>query len=77
MTEIIVIYIIVSIIIGLWDFSELRAQEDYIAQIPIGDLNYYNPYSIIGIHNFIFLPSLILIGGWMIICMITNKIIDG
>ena len=66
-------YCIISLIVGCVDLVAIRAQENYLATTPAGDIGYYiKPKKIIGIHNILLLPSLLVIGSAVLIC----KIID-
>ena len=66
-------YCIISLIVGFSDLVVIRKQENYLATMPAGDIEYYiKPKKIIGIHNILLLPSLLVIGSAVLIC----KIID-
>lgn len=70
-------YIIISFLIGLFDLDQMIQQEKDISMYPHGDIGYYVfPKKITGIHNWVFLPSWIVILCWRGICWITNRIID-
>ena len=69
-------YLLVSFIIGIEDLIQLKHQEDYFDNIPIGDLEFHRPKKILGLHNWIFFPSWLVIGGWILIVGIINAIID-
>lgn len=59
---IIIIYIIISMFIGILDLASMYAQTQELNSTPIGDLGeYVEPKHITGIHNIIFLPSIIVI----------------
>ena len=73
----IIIYIIVSILVGITDLVRLADQENYLADVPYGDLEFYDPKPITGIHNWVLFPSWIVIKGWMLFARLVNKIIDG
>lgn len=55
-------YIIVSILVGIIDVVRAVRQEGDLDSFPIGDMEYVVPNRIYGIHNWIFLPSWIIIG---------------
>ena len=58
-----VAYVILSLIIGIIDVCRATAQENELASYPIGDIGeYIVPKPILGVHNFIFLPSWLVIG---------------
>ena len=58
-----VAYVILSLIIGIIDVIRATAQDNELASYPIGDIGYYvEPKPILGVHNFIFLPSWLVIG---------------
>lgn len=65
---IVILYCVVSLIVGIADVTLVNAQDTYLSTIPTGDIGYYiKPKKIIGIHNVILLPSLIVIGTcWLI-----------
>ena len=56
-------YVILSLIIGIIDVCRATAQENELASYHIGDIGeYIEPKPILGVHNFIFLPSWLVIG---------------
>lgn len=58
MMTVIIIYLVVSICVGLKDVSRISKQEKYLDTYPQGDIGYYiEPKEIIGLHNKIFFPS--------------------
>ena len=66
-------YIILSVIIGIIDTVKIYNQNCYLDSFPIGDIGeYVEARPIIGIHNFIFLPSWIVIGITVLISGIFN-----
>ena len=66
-------YCIISLIVGCIDLVAIREQENYLNTMPADDIGYYiKPKNIIGIHNILLLPSLLVIGSAVLIC----KIID-
>ena len=77
MTIIFIICLIISIFVGIIDIKRLQAQEDYFMSIPIGDLEFHEPKPITGIHNWVFLPSWIVIKGWISFVRFVNNRIDG
>lgn len=76
MTYVIIIYLIISLFIAIWDLDSLRRQDEYFMNIPQGDLEYHKRVPILGIHNYLFFPSLLFIGGWILFCKIFNSIND-
>ena len=70
-------YLIISFFVGIIDIKRLQAQEDYLMSIPIGDLKFHEPKPITGIHNWVFLPSWIVIKGWISFVRFVNSKIDG
>lgn len=70
----IVAYCIISLIIGCVDLVAICAQENYLVTVPAGDIGYYiKPKKIIGIHNILLLPSLLIIGIAVLICKIMDN----
>ena len=66
-------YCIISLIVGCVDLVAIREQKNYLNTMPAGDIEYYiKPKKIIGIHNILLLPSLLVIGSAVLIC----KVID-
>ena len=69
-----VAYVIMSLIIGIIDVRRIVLQDQYFDNVPIGDIGYYiEPKPILGIHNFIFLPSWLVIGAAVLISRIINQ----
>ena len=59
---IVVIYLVVSLAVGIYDLRRFGKQDEELASYPIGDVEYYiKPKKLFGIHNWIFLPSWLLI----------------
>ena len=56
-----VLYVIVSLVIGIGDLFSLIDQDRYFASIPRGDLFLYKRKPILGKHNYVFFPSWIVI----------------
>lgn len=55
-------YIFISIVIIISDIRKIIAQENYLKNFPIGDINtYVRRKPILGIHSIIFLPSYLII----------------
>lgn len=54
-----IIYVMLSVFIGILDLASMYAQTQELNNTPIGD--YVEPKRIIGIHNIIFLPSIIVV----------------
>lgn len=74
MIYVIAAYLVVSVIIGIIDLIRMVHQEDELASYPVGDIGYYVfPTEITGVHNWIFLPSWLVIKGWIGICRIANR----
>ena len=72
-----IIYLIISVVVGIVDIKRLQAQEDYFASIPYGDLESYEPKPITGVHNWVVFPSWIVIIAWKAIVRFVNNKIDG
>ena len=67
-------YVILSLIIGIIDVISATVQDNELASYPIGDIGeYVEPKQILGIHNFIFLPSWIVLGVVILINRIINR----
>jgi hypothetical protein len=74
MMHVIAAYLVVSFIVGVIDLIRMAHQEDELASYPVGDIGYYVfPTKITGVHNWIFLPSWLVIKGWIGICRIANR----
>ena len=57
-----IIYIIISMFIGILDLASMYAQTRELNSTPVGDIGeYVEPKHITGIHNIVFLPSIIVI----------------
>jgi len=63
--KIIIVYIIISLIVAIVDLSRLAEQERYFSEIPYGDLEFHEPKRILGMHNIVFIPSLLFIFIWI------------
>lgn len=69
-----VAYVIMSLIIGIIDVRRIVLQDQYFDTVPIGDIgDCIEPKPILGIHNFIFLPSWFVIGAAVLISRIINQ----
>ena len=61
-------YIIVSAGVGAIDLCREAAQEEYLSCFPKGDIGHnVFPKKIYGIHNWIFIPSWVVIRTWYFI----------
>ena len=70
-----ILYVIISVIIGIRDLYRLKSQQNYLASVPIGDIgDYVVPKRIFGIHNFMFLPSLTIIVAVFAVRKLTNRV---
>lgn len=59
---IVTLYVVISVIIGISDLSKMFIQERELDYTPVGDIGYYIiPEHVTGVHNVIFLPSIIVI----------------
>ena len=59
---IITLYVVVSILVGVCDLNRMYIQKCDLDHTPTGDIGYYVvPEHITGIHNIIFLPSILII----------------
>lgn len=71
-----IMYVIISVIIGAMDLMKLAAFEEEIASFPRGDVGEYvseEPAEpILGIHNFLFPISFLVIFGWIGIMRLRN-----
>lgn len=73
----VVAYLAVSALVGIIDLVRMARQENELASYPIGDIGYYVfPQKITGLHNWIFLPSWLIIKGWIGICRIANRLYE-
>ena len=71
----VVIYLIISVCIGIHDLYLLWVQEQELMQYPVGDIGYYVfPKKITGVHNWIFLPSWLVIKVWILIARGINHL---
>lgn len=75
MSIILTMYLFASVLIGLIDTLMLIRQEEYFLSIDRGDLEFYNPKPILGLHNIIFAPSLLVVKLWQLCAWIINKLI--
>ena len=66
MSIILTMYLLVSVLIGIIDTLMLIRQEEYFLSIDRGDLEFYNPKPILGLHNIIFAPSLLVVKLWQL-----------
>lgn len=74
MSIILTMYLLVSVLIGIIDTLMLIRQEEYFLSIDRGDLEFYNPKPILGLHNIIFAPSLLVVKLWQLRVWIINKL---
>ena len=65
------VYVILPLIIGIIDVCRATVQDNKLASYPIGE--YVEPKPILGIHNFIFLPSWIVLGVVILINRSINR----
>ena len=70
-----IIYIGISLLVATMDISAMQRQENDLMDVPYGDLEFYEPKSIMGIHNFVFLPSFLFIYLWIGFVAIVNKLL--
>lgn len=68
------LYLILSFVFALNDVLWIHAQDKYLHDIELGDLNFQELNRILGIHNIIFLPGCLLIFVYLLIVLIINKI---
>jgi hypothetical protein len=67
-------YIICSIVVAILDLYKMYKQENFLQETPIGDLEeYVEPKKIVGVHNFVFLPSLLIIMSYLLVVHIINE----
>ena len=61
-TLLLIVYVIISILIGVLDVVSIYARDTDLNHTPTGDIGYYViPKHITGVHNVIFLPSIVII----------------
>ena len=72
------IYLIISIVVGIFSLLDEASAEEYLSDVPEGDLEYYGcaESSLVNPCTVIFFPSLIVIGIWIGIASIINAILD-
>ena len=71
------IFLVISIVIGIVDIIRMKEQEDYISKFPIGDIGYYvEPKRIMGLHNIIFFPSILIIILFKIVVRVINGLLE-
>ena len=75
MSIILTMYLLASVLIGIIDTLMLIRKEEYFLSIDRGDLEFYNPKPILGLHNIIFAPSLFVVKLWQLCAWIINKLI--
>ena len=55
-------YLLISGVVAVYDVIRLKNQDEELNSFPQGDIGYYiEPKRILGIHNVIFFPSLLII----------------
>lgn len=69
-------YLIISVIVATATILEWRAKENYLADVPIGDLEFYDTDFHYNASNFIFIPSILIVWIYLVVIFIINKIID-
>lgn len=69
-------YLIISVLVGIATILEWRAKEKYLADVPIGDLEFYDTALHYSASNFIFIPSILIVWIYLVVIFIINKIID-
>ncbi len=71
------IYLIISVLVAIFELCGAATYESYLSDVPEGDLEYYScESSLINPCTIIFFPSLIVIGIWIGIVSIINAILD-
>ena len=66
--SILLVYLFMSILVGIIDLFRISAQVRELSQYPAGDVGYYVfPKKILGMHNWVFLPSWLVINGWLLL----------
>lgn len=58
----VILYITISLCVGVIDASILHRQIHDINDMPYGDVEFVSPKKILGIHNIVFFPSLFFFG---------------
>ncbi len=70
-------YLIISVIVALIDLYKMSKQEDYLGTFPLGDLGEFIELKpVMGVHNIIFFPSLLIIKGYLLVIRIINAHLD-
>lgn len=69
--KILVVYLLLSVFAGIITILRARNLERYMSTLPIGDVNYYeDTVSVIGMINWMFIPSFIVYGLYRLMCKI-------
>ena len=67
-------YVILPVIIGIIDIVKIYDQNEYFSAVHYGDIGeYIEPKPILGIHNFIFLPSWAVVGIAVLVSNVVNR----
>ena len=73
--NIIIIYLMISVVVAIIDLRRMYKQEEYLNSFPIGDIDYYvQPKTIVGIHNWLFFPSWLIIAVVLAVISLINRV---
>lgn len=71
-----ILYLIVSFIIGLNTILSKMCEERELLTVPIGDLEFYGRKRMFSLVNFLFFPSIFVVWMWIGVCFLSNSILD-
>lgn len=74
MLIIIICYVIFSLIVGFVDVIREIKHEKYLSNSPISDIRFFTvPEYIYGLHNYLFLPSWVVVIIWRIFAKLFRR----
>lgn len=76
MLKMIVMYVIISIMVGFLRIRRCAKYEKAMMQVPAGDYYLYQPPKLLDLTTTVFLPATAVILIWMFIVMIVDTIKD-
>lgn len=69
-------YLIASVLVGVYTIISWVAKENYLSDVPYGDLEFYDTNFRLSFFNFIFLPSILVVYTYLLIVKLINLLID-
>ena len=69
-------YLIISVLVGVFTIKSWIRKENYLSDVPCGDLEFYDTKFRLGFFNFIFFPSILIVYTYLLVVKLINLLID-